>query len=98
MNVGQLAELLERLPADMPVVISASGGARHVTQVDKNRARRPDGVDRHFRIALDASGRLPAALILRGEYGAPLWMEAHADEVPFEITGHWPAAKPRRKR
>lgn len=70
-NVGELEELLALLPADMPVHISAGGGCRHVTQVDKQDRRRMDP-DVHAASGggpLLADGRLPAALVLRADFG-----------------------------
>lgn len=98
MIVSELEELLALLPADMPVHIAAGGTCVHVTEVVK----RPRHTPPEWQLlwpgtVLLPDGSHPPAVVIRGD-GAPLWCTAWADEVPFRVTGRWPARPARRPR
>lgn len=77
------------LPKDMPVHIATGGGCKHITEVDKQPRRRAN--DLYPSVPVLPDGRFPPALVLRAGYRAPLWFEAWADDVPYELKGRWPA-------
>jgi hypothetical protein len=88
-NVGELEDLLAMLPKDMPVHIVTGGSCCHVDQVEKHNRRR---IDPECSAAMQMiefpDQHAPAALVLRGR--TP-WWRAWADDVPYEVTGRWPA-------
>lgn len=98
MIVSELEDLLALLPADMPVLVATGGGCHHVSVLSKKARHRsqPDLEDAWPGGAVRLpDGSHPPSLIIAG-WGAPLWFQAWADEVPFEVEGRWPARPARR--
>lgn len=104
MTVGDLEELLARLPADMTVCIAGGGTCRHIDGVDKQPRQRRRSASVEAGLAVVAPVRnvvgdhYPPMLVLRGSHRAPPWWGASGDEVPFEVHGRWPEKAARRAR
>lgn len=109
MNVEQLEELLARLPADMPVLVSVwprSGedrvGARHITVLDKQPRQRAEKVT-----FIDGEpcperwrGRRSILVPGDGSHIIPPALVLRGDralwfdnEPDFELRGRWPRAR-----
>lgn len=98
MIVRDLQRLLEMLPGDMGVIISAGAGCHHIETVDKAPKRRHDA-EIYEALAAAAGGQVatvdgawPPMLILRAAWNAKPWFALHANAAPYQLTGHWPAA------
>ena len=86
MRVGELEELLARLPDDMLVCVCSGRTLCHVEEVVKKGRRRWRSYWPNEHLA-DGSVLEP---MLRLE-GGPLWYEP---EPPFQFAGRWPRPKP----
>lgn len=86
MRVGELEELLARLPDDMLIGTYAGRGAGlyHVGVVDKRPRRR-------YR---EQEEDAPPFLVMQPGWPGVLWFEP---EPAFELRGNWPRPKPPRE-